>query len=96
MKKSKNTKITSIVAIIAMVVTVFAVYMFSDDKDLQREVVEKATDTIVDMVTYEMSEEDIKQLPSTQIVGQTVEDEEEVSKEQEVEDEGFELQGMLN
>ena len=95
MKKSKNAKITSIVAIIAMVVTVFAVYLFSDDKDLQREVVEKATDTIVDMVTYEMSEEDIKQLPSTQIVGQTVEDEEEVSKEQEVEDEGFELQGNI-
>ena len=47
------------------------------------------------MSTYEMSEEEVKELPSTEIKEQTEEQEKEVSKEQEVESESFELQGEI-
>lgn len=46
-----------------------------------------------EIATYDLSEEEIEQLPSTEIVEQT--EEEENALEQEVEDEGFELQGEI-
>lgn len=91
----KNRKFETIVATAIMVFVVGIVFLFSDDKDLQKEVVEKVTDATVEMATREMTEEEIKELPTTEILEQTEEQEKEVSKEQEVEAEGFRLQGEI-
>lgn len=91
----KNKKFETIIAAVMMVFVVCMVFLFSDDKDLQKEVVEKVTDTTVEMATREMTEEEVKELPSREIIEQTEEQEKEVAKEQEVEEEGFKLQGEI-
>ena len=91
----KNKRVETILAIVMMVIVLFVVFAFSDDKQLQKEVVEKVTDTVTDIATYEMSDQEIKELPSTEIKEQTEEQEKEVSKEQEVESETFEEQGEI-
>ena len=88
-----NLRNNTIISIIMMCVILVTVFAFSDDKELQKEVVEQITNTVTDIAIYEMSEEDIKELPSTEIIEQTTEDEN--LQEQEVEDEGFELQGEI-
>lgn len=45
--------------------------------------------------TYKMTQEEIENLPSTEILEQTLNDEQKISSEQEVEDESFELQGEI-
>lgn len=91
----KDKKFITIVSVIMMCVILFTVFAFSDDKDLQKDVVEKVTDTVTQMATYEMSETDIEQLPTTEIIEQTEEQENAVAEEQEVESESFELQGEI-
>lgn len=91
MKKRNQT----IISIVMMVILLFVVFVFSDDKGLQKEVVEKVTDTVVDMATYEMSKEEVENLPTTEIIEQTEEQEKIVANEQEVEDEAFEEQGEI-
>ena len=91
----KNKRFETILAVVMMVVILFVVFAFGDDKEQQKEVVEQVRDIITDMVTYEMSKEEIDNLASTEIKEQTEEQEKEVSKEQEVESEGFELQGEI-
>lgn len=91
----KNRKFEAIIATIMMAFVIIVVFAFSDDKDLQKEVVEQVTDTVTDMATYEMTEKEVKELPSTEIIEQTEEQEKQVSEEQEVEDEGFQLQGEI-
>lgn len=91
----KNRKFEAIITTIMMAFIVIMVFAFSDDKDLQKEVVEKVTDTVTDMATYEMTEQEIRELPTTEILEQTEEQEKEVAKEQEVEAEGFRLQGEI-
>lgn len=91
----RNKRFETILAVVMMVIVLFVAFAFSDDKELQKEVVEKVTDTVTDIATYEMSEEEVKELPSTEIKEQTEEQEKEVSKEQEVEKESFELQGEI-
>ena len=93
MKEFNQKRTITIISVIMMCFLVLAVFLLSDDKDLQKNVVEKVTDAVTDMTTYEMSESEIKDLPSTEIIAQTIEDEEKV--EQEVEDEAFELQGEI-
>lgn len=93
--RKRNKRFETILALVMMVIVLFVVFAFSDDKELQKEVVEKVTDTVTDIATYEMSEEEIKELPSTEIKEQTEEQEKEVSAEQEVEKESFELQGEV-
>ena len=89
----KDKRFITIISIIMMCVILGLVFFVSDDKDLQKETVEKITDAVT--MTYTMSEAEIKDLPTTEIEAQTEEQEKEVSKEQEVEDEGFELQGEI-
>ena len=89
----KNKRFYTIIAVIMMVILLFAVFAFSDDKELQKEVVEQITNTVTDITTYEMTEEEVKELPSTEIKEQTEEQENE--QEQEVEDEEFKLQGEV-
>lgn len=91
----KNKKFEYIVSSILIAFILLSVFLFSGDKELQKEVVEKVTDTVTDIATYGMSEEEIKELPTTEIIEQTEEEEKEVSEEQEVENEGFELQGEI-
>ena len=89
----KNKRNITILSVIMMCIILITVFVFSDDKELQKDVVEKVTDTVTDMATYEMTEEEVKELPTTEIIEQTEQQEKE--QEQEVEDEGFELQGEI-
>lgn len=89
----KNRKFLTVFSVIVMCVVLFVVFTFSDDKELKKEVIEKVTDTMAEIATYEMSDEDIKALPTTEIQEQT--EEQEKALEQEVESEGFELQGEI-
>ena len=92
----KDNKYKAILSIIMMCIILFVVYAFSDDKELQKDVVEKITDTVTDMAKYEMTEEEIESLPTTEIIEQTEEQEKAVSNEQEGEEtEGFQLQGDI-
>ena len=92
MKKFRSSMILGVLVIL---VTLLVVFTYSDDKDLQKEVVKEATEMSKELTTYEMTEEDIEKLPSTEIIEQSEEEEKEVSQEQEVEGEGFELQGNI-
>ena len=92
----KDKKFLTIVSVIMMCVILFTVFAFSDDKDLQKEVVQKVTETVTDIATYEMSKEEIESLPTTEIKEQTEEQEKEVSETQATtETEGFEEQGEI-
>ena len=91
----KKKKVKRIVTIVEIVIVLFVAFIFSEDKEQQKEIVEQVTDIVTDMATYEMSKEEIDNLASTEIKEQTEEQEKEVSKEQEVESEGFELQGEI-
>ncbi len=86
----KDKKFITIISIITMLIVMFSVFAFSDDKELQKEVVEKITDTVTDIATYEMTDEEIDNLATTEIIEQT--EEQENAQEQEIEGEGFELQ----
>ncbi len=94
--KMFNARNNTIACVIMMCVILFTVFAFSDDKELQKEVVEQITDTVTDIATYEMTDDEIKNLPTTEIQEQTEEQEKEVSKEQGIEGEGFELQDENN
>lgn len=89
----KNKRNQTILAVILMCIILFLVFAFSDDKDLQKEVVQQATEMSQDIATYEMTEEEINNLASTEIIEQT--EEQENAQEQEVENEDFELQGEI-
>lgn len=91
--KMFNARNNTIIAVIMMCVVLFTVFAFSDDKELQKEVVQEITNTITDMATYEMSDQDVANLATTEIIEQT--EEQENKQEQEVEDESFKLQGEV-
>lgn len=91
----KNNRFAIVTSVIMMCFILFVVFGFSDDKELQKEVVERVTDAVTDIATYEMTEEEIKHLPTTEIVEQTEVEENKVSQEQEVESEAFEEQGEI-
>lgn len=80
-----------ILAIIVVILCCLGLYFgFSGQEETTEVVAEENT-----IQTYEMSEEDIAELPTTEITEQTEEDEQEVSAEQEVESEEFESQGEI-
>ena len=92
----KDKKFLTIISVIMMCIILFAVFAFSDDKDLQKEVVEQITETVTDIATYKMTDEEIESLPTTEIKEQTEEQEKEVSETQATtETEGFEEQGEI-
>ncbi len=93
---NKNKKI--LVIIVAIIIGILSGLGFynSNKNSSTEEIVGEAVNEIKDYITtYSMSQEEIEELPSTEIVEQTKEQEDEVSAEQEVEDEGFELQGEI-
>ena len=58
-RKVKNKRNQIILAVILMCIILFLVFAFSNDKDLQKEVVQQATEIAQDIATYEMTEEDL-------------------------------------
>lgn len=90
----KDKRFITIISVIMMCIILFAVFFLSDDKELQKETVEKITDAVT--TTYKMSDAEIEELPTTEIETQTEEQEKEVSETQAtLETEGFEEQGEI-
>ena len=96
MNDNIRKKIALIVATICVVfLGGFGFYEANRDKST-KEIIANGLNEIKDYIsTYEMTEKEIEELPSTEIVEQTEEQEKEVSKEQEVESEAFEEQGEI-
>lgn len=96
MDKNNKKKIFVIfIAIIVGILSGLGFYNVNKDKTTE-EIVGEAVNEIKDYITtYNMSEQEIEELPSTEIVEQTENDEKEVGAEQEVEDEAFEQQGEI-
>lgn len=96
MENNKKKKIVLIFAtVLVAILAGLGFYNVNKDSSTE-EIVGEAVNEIKDYITtYSMSQAEIEELPSTEIVEQTQEDEQEVSAEQEVEDEGFELQGEI-
>lgn len=95
-KTNENKKRNIVLIVIAIFIGIlsgFGFYNANKDNSTE-EIVSSAVNEIKDYITtYNMSEQEIEELPSTEIVEQT--EEEENAQEQEVEDEGFELQGEI-
>ncbi len=96
MNNNKKKKIIVILAAIVVgILSGFGFYNANKDNSTE-EIVGSAVEELKDYIsTYEMSKEEIEELPSTQIVEQTEEQEEAVGEEQEVESEAFEQQGEI-
>ena len=93
---NKNKKI--LVIIVAIVIGILSGLVFYDvnKNSSKEEIVGSAVNEIKDYITtYNMTQEEIEELPSAEITEQTAEQEAEVSSEQEVESEEFELQGEI-
>lgn len=88
-----NKKIISLViAVLTAVIILLQVYLnYKETGKIDTDKINEAVETIVN--TYEMSEKEIQDLATTEIVEQT--EEQENAQEQEVESEGFELQGEI-
>lgn len=94
--KNKNIKlITSIVTAICIIIGVAIGYKETGKFD--RNELGQAVNIVTDAIeTYNITDEEIKKLPSTEIVEQTEEEEKEVSEGQAtLEEEGFEEQGEI-
>ena len=96
MDKNKKKNIV-LVAITVFIAILSALSFYSMNKNNETdEVIQNAVNEIKDYITtYSMTKEEIEELPSTEIVEQTEEDEQAVGEEQEVEDENFEMQGEI-
>lgn len=95
MKDKQIKLITSLV--VAMCVLAISVIGYKETGKFDRNELGKAVNIVAEAIeTYNMSDEEVKELPSTEIVAQTEEEEKEVSEEQAtLEDEGFEEQGEI-
>lgn len=88
--KNKILKWTA--AILTVAVLLIGVYTtFKETGKIDTDKINEAVETIVN--TYEMSQEEIEDLPTKEIIEQT--EQQENAQEQTVEDEGFELQGEI-
>ena len=91
----KRNIILILISIIVGILGGLGFYNINKDNSTE-EIINTAVDKIKDYITtYNMSQEEIEELPSTEIIEQTEEQEEEVSAEQEVESENFKLQGEI-
>lgn len=88
MKNESNVRNKTILGVFTMVIVLFLVFLFSDDKELQKEVVEKAIDTATEIVAENESTTEIPNLTETD--EQTVE-----VQETNIENKGFEEQGQV-
>ena len=88
-KQYKNITLI-IISILVGLLGGFGFYNANKDKSTE-EVIGSAVNEFINY--YGMTQEEIEELPSTEIIEQT--QEQENAQEQEVEDEGFELQGEI-
>ena len=98
MNNNSNKKRNIILILISIIVGILGGLGFYNinKENTTEEIINNAVDEIKDYITiYNMSKEEIEELPSTEIIEQTEEQEEEVSAEQEVESEDFKLQGEI-
>ena len=92
MEKKKVKLITSLAISLAIILGV--IVGFKETEQVDKNKIHKAIDIAIDgITTYTMEDSEIKELPSTKIIEQT--EEQENALEQEVESEGFELQGEI-
>lgn len=92
-KAKKRSIIVIIVAILVGILSGLGFYNVNKDSSTE-EIVNSAVNEIKDYIsTYEMSDEDVANLATTEIIEQT--EEQEKATEQEVEDESFKLQGEV-
>ena len=91
----KKRILTIAVAILTATAILFGVYVnYTETGKIDKDKVNEAVDTIVDAInTYEMTDEQVEALPTTEVIEQTEEQENEV--EQTIENENFELQGEI-
>lgn len=91
----KKRILTIAVAVLTATAILFGVYVnYTETGKIDKDKVNEAVDTIVDAInTYEMTNEQVEALPTTEVVEQT--EEQENAVEQTVESEGFELQGQI-
>lgn len=97
MDKNQIKKITLIVvSILIAILSGFGFYNTNKDRSTD-EIIDNAINEVVNQLsTYEMSEQEIEQLPTTEIIEQTEEQEKEVAEAQATtETEGFEEQGEI-
>lgn len=88
----KNKILKMAVAILTATAILVSVYVtYKETGKIDKDKINEAVETIVN--TYEMSQEEIQNLSTTEIVEQT--EQQENAQEQEVENEGFELQGEI-
>lgn len=89
-----NKKSYLISILLAILLLTIAAIKYTKTGEIDRNKIEEAVETAIDGIeVYRMSETQIKELPSTEIVEKTQDDENAV--EQEVENESFELQGNI-
>lgn len=94
-ENKKRNIVLIVIAIFIGILSGFGFYNTNKDNDTN-EIIQSAVNEIKDYITtYNMSQEEIEELPSAEITEQTAEQEAEVSAEQEVESEDFELQGEI-
>lgn len=94
-ENKKRNIVLIVIAIFIGILSGFGFYNANKDNSTE-EIVSSAVNEIKDYITtYNMSQQEIEELPSTEITEQTEAEEQKVSAEQEVESEGFELQGEI-
>ena len=94
MNKKIVAYIISAISVILLLVTCFIEY--KQTGKVNTNYIEEAVTVLDKVTTYNITDEEVKDLPSTEIVVQTEEQEKEVSEEQATtETEGFELQGEI-
>ena len=91
MNKKQLVIIVSVILIISLGIFVFYKTRLISEEDMQDDI--KSYSNNINL--YKVTEEEIRKLPTTEIVEQTIEEENNISMQQEVEDEGFELQGEI-
>lgn len=95
MKKNKNKILTMATVILIAVASFIGIYVdYTETGKIDKDKVNEAIDTIVDAInTYEMTDEQVEALPTTEVIEQT--EEQENAVEQTIENESFELQGEI-
>lgn len=95
MKKKHIKLIISIIS--ALVIMLGVAFAYQETGKINKEEVHKAVDIVTEAIeTYNMTDEEVKELPTTKIEEQTEEQEKTTGEEQQVtETEGFLLQGDI-
>lgn len=97
MKKVLNKRNVTLTIITIIVSMLYGLNFYESNKDKSNEdIINSAVNEIKNNIsTYDMTEQEVKNLPTTEIQSQTEDEEKIVSEEQTVEDEAFEQQGEI-